>query len=499
VAMGATASYSICEGVPVTLTGTTGGGTTWEWLDSNNNSLVPLSSDPTNQTFKVSPASTTTYYFVGHNQTCVGQQTEIVTVKNHVNFSVNPDTLIACKNTIAAITPTNILPATGVNYAWSVDGATPVNINIFNVPTTIAKSGIITLTSSATGYCDKTMQIPYIIAQLKIAPKIWSTSFCSNDNNVELAVDTTGTGPIPTGSLKVQWLENGVPAVANTLDAIFTPTKTSTYQVIVSTGTCTQTYPQIPQTIKMNNVGLELGPDFFVCPNDKVTLVADTTGTGYTSGIYELSWSKQLLSAQAPVDMNITGNRITDYPQESTRYIVNVVNNGCKNVADVLVSTYPSPEITNILDLLPKEVQIIAANGTQPYQYNVDNTSNYVSYDIFSNLRVGDHMAYIIDENSCKASKLFSVSEVPLDFPSHFTPNGDGINDTWKIKNVELYDEIDLQIFDRFGKNLIKITDPTISWDGTYLGNKCPSTDYWYVLYIKEIGKKYVGHFTLIN
>jgi gliding motility-associated-like protein len=498
--MGATASYSICEGVPVTLTGTTGGGTTWEWLDNNNNSLVPLSSDPTNQTFKVSPASTTTYYFVGHNQTCVGQQEQDVTVKQYVNFTTDPigATISACKDQVVTITPTDVLPTTGVNYAWSLDGGTATTGNSFTLSTATVKNGDISITSSATGYCDKTIDIPYSIAQLKIAPINWVTSFCPNQTFV-LAVDTTGTGSIPTGSLRVQWLENGIDKGINSLNASFSPSQTSTYQVVVSTGVCSQTYPQTPVTINENNVNINLGPDFAVCPNASIILIADTTGTGPIVGNYSITWTKQPISALTPINISAKGIKITDSPQDSTIYTATVINNGCANSAYVTVSTFIVPEITSIISTAPKEVQIVVSNGTEPYQYNVDNTSNYFSYDIFSRLTVGDHMAYVIDNNKCTASRDFSISEIPLEFPSHFTPNGDGINDTWKIKNVDLYDEIDLQIFDRFGKNLIKITDPTVSWDGTYLGNKCSSTDYWYVLYIKEINKRYVGHFTLIN
>ena len=36
-------------------------------------------------------------------------------------------------------------------------------------------------------------------------------------------------------------------------------------------------------------------------------------------------------------------------------------------------------------------------------------------------------------------------------------------------------------------------------WDGTYNGVPMPSTDYWYMIDIEEIGMQYSGHFTLLR
>ena len=63
---------------------------------------------------------------------------------------------------------------------------------------------------------------------------------------------------------------------------------------------------------------------------------------------------------------------------------------------------------------------------------------------------------------------------------------------------AEAYPDAVVTIYDRFGKKLTEIKGSE-SWDGTYLGRKMPATDYWYEIWIDEIRKKYVGHFTLIN
>ena len=78
-----------------------------------------------------------------------------------------------------------------------------------------------------------------------------------------------------------------------------------------------------------------------------------------------------------------------------------------------------------------------------------------------------------------------------------------GDSDIENVQNIitavaEAYPDAVVTIYDRFGKKLIEIKGNE-SWDGMYLGRKMPSTDYWYEIWIDEIRKKYVGHFTLIN
>jgi len=80
-----------------------------------------------------------------------------------------------------------------------------------------------------------------------------------------------------------------------------------------------------------------------------------------------------------------------------------------------------------------------------------------------------------------------------------FTPNGDGIRDFWNIQYIEYFEVSTVDIYDRFGKLLVRYTGKFTPWDGTYLGIPMPSTDYWYVITLEEVEKIYVGHFTLLR
>jgi len=85
------------------------------------------------------------------------------------------------------------------------------------------------------------------------------------------------------------------------------------------------------------------------------------------------------------------------------------------------------------------------------------------------------------------------VDELP--FPKFFTPNNDGYNDTWTIDFAYLAPNTGIRIFDRYGKFIKELTTNT-TWDGTYIGNNEPASDYWFTV-TRLNGAEFRGHFSL--
>ncbi|TEB41710.1 hypothetical protein D0809_24000, partial [Flavobacterium circumlabens] len=85
------------------------------------------------------------------------------------------------------------------------------------------------------------------------------------------------------------------------------------------------------------------------------------------------------------------------------------------------------------------------------------------------------------------------VTEIP--FVKFFTPNNDGYNDSWTIDPVYLAPHSSIRIFDRYGKLLKELTANT-TWDGTYIGQDLPSSDYWFIATGLN-GVLFKGHFSL--
>jgi len=142
-------------------------------------------------------------------------------------------------------------------------------------------------------------------------------------------------------------------------------------------------------------------------------------------------------------------------------------------------------------------VTITVTNGSGAYQYQLDEAP-FQDSNVFHDVLSGDHIVTILDTyGSCGE---YELPIVVLKYPKFFTPNGDGINETWNIVNLSNQPDAKINIFDRFGKFISQIAPTGNGWDGTYNNSQLPSTDYWFVVYYKgrnEEGKEFKAHFSL--
>jgi gliding motility-associated-like protein len=183
---------------------------------------------------------------------------------------------------------------------------------------------------------------------------------------------------------------------------------------------------------------------------------------------------------------------------EAGTYTVIVTGtNGCSSsrTINVLASDIAVIEVITVSQNTTNHVEIVVS-GTGNYEYALDNENGfYQDSNLFQNVTPGFHTAYVRDLNGCGiSSKRFAV----LGFPKFFTPNNDGFNDFWQVYGVdnEFNSDIDLKIFDRYGKLLAVVNPFGSGWDGTYNGTLLPTNDYWYVATLGD-GTVYRGHFTL--
>jgi gliding motility-associated-like protein len=95
-------------------------------------------------------------------------------------------------------------------------------------------------------------------------------------------------------------------------------------------------------------------------------------------------------------------------------------------------------------------------------------------------------------------STILSAND-PLTFFNSFTPDGDGTNDRWEIKNIDLFPDNELTILNRWGSEIYKANGYTngSAWDGLGLNNGT----YFYLLKVNVNGesKVYKGFITLLR
>jgi gliding motility-associated-like protein len=83
--------------------------------------------------------------------------------------------------------------------------------------------------------------------------------------------------------------------------------------------------------------------------------------------------------------------------------------------------------------------------------------------------------------------------------PNAFSPNGDGINDTWIITNLVDYQNNTVEIFNRYGQRVFYSLGYAVPWNGTYNGNPVPTGVYYYIIDLKNGFGKLTGSITVIR
>ncbi len=79
------------------------------------------------------------------------------------------------------------------------------------------------------------------------------------------------------------------------------------------------------------------------------------------------------------------------------------------------------------------------------------------------------------------------------------TPNGDGKNDLWEVKDIQLYPQNTVNVFDQGGKTVFAKHGYNNDWDGTYNGKPLPQGTYYYVVDLGPNLRKFKGFISILR
>ena len=180
-------------------------------------------------------------------------------------------------------------------------------------------------------------------------------------------------------------------------------------------------------------------------------------------------------------------------------------SNGCK-------SFYPiSININSVIYATPVSTPSIVCSGSSVVLSVIDGTvalwgNNTVpNTNIVSPIANTIYTATAIDKSGCSAVLSFTVkvdSDCSLIIYNGFSPNGDGINDSWQIKNIELFPKNKVYISNRWGNKIYETTNynNTINfWDGMFNGVKVPNGTYFYVIELNDGSNPLKGWIEVTN
>ena len=177
---------------------------------------------------------------------------------------------------------------------------------------------------------------------------------------------------------------------------------------------------------------------------------------------------------------------------------------GCgDDPVEVTVERY-EPISFELVETGINEYTVVASGGNPDYEYSLDSNDDFGLNNVL-NLRnsreTRDYVFAVRDQRGCVLEQTFFLEFLDIEIPDFFTPQGDGINDTWYPINIEIYPSISVKIFDRYQRLLASYEGNTHSWDGYYKGSPLPSGDYWYVISLNERSDNRVfkGNFSLVR
>lgn len=176
-------------------------------------------------------------------------------------------------------------------------------------------------------------------------------------------------------------------------------------------------------------------------------------------------------------------------------YTVKVTNVfGCESTSSTQVSYSVLAHIVSVNITNNTATVILSQSGN--YEFSLDNFT-WQDSNIFTNLKMGEYTVYVRTKSGCIiGQKNFSIFNIP----NAISPNGDGINDTWRIAGLENYPGTEVSLYDRRGAVIYKeiIRNKPFQWDGRYESHPISTGNYWYTIKVSD-GRIYNGWLLIKN
>ena len=180
----------------------------------------------------------------------------------------------------------------------------------------------------------------------------------------------------------------------------------------------------------------------------------------------------------------------------------------CVDTAYVMIQVFKQTKVNTEYQYLVhwgEEIKLKAeGNNIGTYVWS---PSNYLScsdcqYPNATPKESMDYKVVFTDKNSCKDSSIVHIIfESSVFVPNTFTPNGLNGNDCFKAEGENITN-FQLDIYNRWGENIISLLNIQESWDGTLHGLPCKDGTYtWKLRYVDSFGEEHrqTGHVNLIR
>lgn len=362
--------------------------------------------------------------------------------------------------------------------------------------TTSPVFGIHTYSITAQGFCNGPITV--FTNTVDVVQGVTSATLVSTPSVVCIGSPVTLTA---NGSLSTYTISYNNGSLVNSVNnsATFnTAISGLNVYTLTAQGLCSAPITNFTTSVMVNSLAtLTIAPMANVtkCLNSSVTLTANVLPA---STSYSYNWS--------PSVGTFTNNTYSSSAIVTTTYVV-TVNGFCANTAtaSVVVSNYPNDMNVQIIDSASVcantelVLHSLTTGGRPPYTYNWTILPNTNSVGSLSNLNTtapsseGTYTIMVLSTDDCGFTDFDNQVVVVLPsceivIANIITPNEDGANDFFKIKNIEYHPNSSLTIFDRWGKKVYENKNYANEWKADGLNDGT----YFYVLDVPD-DKKYNG------
>jgi gliding motility-associated-like protein len=241
-----------------------------------------------------------------------------------------------------------------------------------------------------------------------------------------------------------------------------------------------------------------------ICIGDSIQFrdLGDLINSGAT-----VSWNWDLSGGTTSILQN-PKKVFTDSGTFAIKYFFYNVNGCVSDTVSKNVTVHPYPKLSlvpkiNVLEggsqkIIPKYVY-----GTNlTYQWTPPTYLNNDTDSIPVTTPLGDirYRLYLTGIGGCTVSDTVFIKLLlsPI-VPNAFSPNGDGINDRWRIQYLESYPGATVDVYNRYGQAVFSSVGYDVDWDGTVNGKALPIGTYYYVINPKNGRKIITGSITIIR
>jgi gliding motility-associated-like protein len=518
------AAVTICSGNTTQLGAAPVSGLTYSWSPSTGLSNS-VAANPTVTLTNVSPtgtAITPTYTLTVTNPStgCVSTATVVVTVNAEILPGIIGPNQTVCASSTPVPLASTTAPSGGYGtytYQWesspdnltwtAVSGATAATYAPGPLVATIYYRRRINSGSCAEQISNavKLELQPQLLTAVTLATP---ATQCAGTALVFTPV-ASNAGPAPTFS----WYVN------NTLVAT-SPTYTSStlangdvvrVEVVPTAGFCATTLAVASVTINLTpvtlpTVAIAAQTPLPACSSTAIVFAVDSIGSPGATMTYQ--WQVDGVSVSGATNPTYTSSTLRDgqvvtllVTTPSACGTLTATSNPVRAIIIQNVDVEAGPDKTVV------EGDAVELEGTANGNYPVIWTpSQTLTFPAGNQLRpmaaptVTTTYTLSAKVGDCTDESKVTVTVLPrVRIPNAFSPNGDGLDDTWEIDRIAEYPNSRVVIFNRWGSKLFETTGYRRGneWNGTINGQPAPIGTYYYLITLGN-GKSYTGPLTIV-